>query len=173
MTVEFLAIIVAGFAGAGVALLIRKLTANRAPRWLLGALAGGAMLAMAIWNEYAWYPRLVEGMPEGAVIAQTLPSTSPLRPWAFVFPMIDRAYVVDARQARRHPVVSDLVIVPVFRFERWAETRDILTAFDCAGSRRADITAGTSFSDSGELLGGTWTDVPPDDPVLRAACDGG
>jgi hypothetical protein len=87
--------------------------------------------------------------------------------------MIDSALVVDRRQNRSHPQKADLIITPVYLLERWANTRNVVVAFDCGAARRVDITPGITFSDSGELQGGTWVQVAPDDPVLRAACDGG
>jgi len=173
MTFELLAVFVAGICGVAAAMLLRKLTRNAAPRWLLGTFAGLGMIGMAIYNEYAWYPRLVDGMADGQVIAATDRSTSALRPWAYLVPMIDSALVIDQRQHRSHPQKADLIITPVYRLERWANTRNVVVAFDCGASRRVDLTPTISFSDSGELQGGTWVQVASDDPVLRAACDGG
>lgn len=173
MTFELLAVFVAGICGAAAAMLLRRVTRDAAPRWLIGTFAGIAMIGMAIWNEHAWFPRLEQGVTEGQIIAETFATTSALRPWAYLFPVIDQALVVDTRQARIHPQNTDLVIVPVYRLQRWLNTRNIVVAFDCAASARVDLAPGITFSDSGELQGGSWVRLSSDDPVLRAACDGG
>ena len=45
MVFELIATIVAGFAGAGVALLLNKIFGGRLPRWIMPVAAGAAMLA--------------------------------------------------------------------------------------------------------------------------------
>jgi hypothetical protein len=173
VTFELLAVFVAGICGVTAAMVLRKITRDAAPRWLMGAFGGLAMIAMSIWNEYSWSPRLLDGMTEEQVVAQTIANPSAFRPWSYVFPMVDTALVIDRRQNRTHPQKADLVITPVYRLERWSTTRNVVVAFDCGASRRVDLTPDITFSDSGELQGGTWVQVSSDDPVLRAACDGG
>lgn len=173
MTFEFLAILIAGIAGAGIGLMLRKLTARRAPKWLVPALAGVGMLTASIWSEYSWFPRLQAGIPPGVVLAQTGKGTSPLRPWTYAVPLITEAWLVDTRKAMRNPGAPDLVLAPVWRFARWQKDREILVMFDCANARRVDLTEGVTFSDTGVLAGGTWVPLAADDPVLAAACHGG
>lgn len=173
MTIEFLAAIVAAFFGAGIGLILRKLSGGRLPRWLMPVMAGLGMIGFSVYSEYGWYPRLQAGLPQGAVIAQTYDSPSPLRPWTYVFPLTDRALVVDTRRSLRNDAAPDLVMTQVFQFRRWQETRDIMVVFDCAVPRRVDVTANVRIDDDGNMSGGTWVPLDPNDPVLRTACDGG
>ena len=55
MFLELLAVIIAGFAGAGVMMLVAKLAGNRLPRWLVPVAAGAAMLGTTISSEYSWF----------------------------------------------------------------------------------------------------------------------
>lgn len=173
MTFEFLAILIAGIAGAGIGLLLRKLTGQRLPNWMVPALAGLGMIVASIWSEYSWFPRLRAGIPPGVVLAQTGSGSSPLRPWTYALPLVTEAWLVDTRKAMRNPGAPDLVLVPVWRFARWQNDQETLVMFDCAGARRVDVTQGVSFSDTGVMTGGTWVPVAAEDPVLTAACHGG
>lgn len=173
MTIELLAVLVAAVAGGGVGLILRRLSGGRLPRWIVPALAAAGLLGMAVYSEYSWYPRLRAGLPEGVVVAQTVESRAPWRPWALVWPLTEGAILVDTRRTLHHPARPDLVITQVWRFARWQGAREIMVAFDCTGARRVDVTEGVRFSDAGELSGGAWVPLAPDDPVLRAACEGG
>lgn len=173
MLMEFLAILVAGAFGAGVGLMLRKLTVRRLPKWLVPALAGLAMIGMSIWSEYSWFPRLQAGVPEGVVVAQTNGGASPLRPWTYALPLVTSAHLVDTRKSLRNPAAPDLVLTQVWRFARWQNDQEIMVMFDCAGARRVDVTRSVQFSDSGEMSGGTWVPLTPADPVLKAACQEG
>lgn len=173
MTFEFLAILIAGVGGAGIGLLLRRLSGHRLPKWLAPALAGLGMLGASVWSEYGWFPRLQAGIPEGVELARIGESSSPLRPWTYAFPLVTEAWLVDTRKALRNPQAPDLVLAPVWRFARWQKDQEILVMFDCAGARRVDVTEGVTFSDTGTLSGGTWVALDAGDPVLAAACHGG
>ena len=170
MTFELLAILIAGIGGAGVGLFLRKLMRGAAPRWLVPAVAGLCMIAMSIWSEYNWYPRLQAGIPPGVVVAQTNATSSPLRPWTYAVPLVTSAWLVDTRRSLRNPGAPDLVLTQVWRFARWQGSQEIMVMFDCAGARRVDVTPDVTFSDTGEMAGGTWVPLNASDPVLQAAC---
>jgi len=48
MYVDIITIIAAGFAAAGVALILNRLTGRRLPRWIIPAFAGAGMIAMSL-----------------------------------------------------------------------------------------------------------------------------
>ena len=173
MTLELVATMVAGVVGAGVGIILRSWLKDRAPRWIGPAMAGAAMIAMSIWQEYSWLPRLKDGMPPGVVIAEVAESTSPMRPWTYLVPLVSQAWVVDTRRTLINPNNPDVLIAHVLRYGRWKDTTDALVAFDCAAPARVDITEEIRFDDSGKMLGGTWVPLATEDKILRAACDGG
>ena len=173
MTLEFIAAIAAAFLGAGLGMILRWLSRGLLPRWIVPALAGAGMLGFSIWNEYAWYPRLVAGLPAGATVAEAGESRAPWRPWTHVVPLVERAVVVDHRRSMRNETAPDLLLTEVFLFGRWQDTRSQMVMFDCARPARVDVTAAVAFDADGTLRGGTWTPLDRDDPVLRTACDGG
>lgn len=172
MTVEILAILIAGVAGAGVGLILRKLMRGL-PNWLIPAMAGGFMICMSIWSEYSWFPRLQAGIPPGVVLAQTNDGASPFRPWTYVVPLVTSAFLVDTRKSMRNPAAPDLVLTQVWRFARWQGNQEIMVMFDCAGARRVDVTPNVTFTETGQMSGGTWVPLDPGDKILQAACHGG
>jgi len=173
MTLELVATMVAGVVGAGVGIILRSWLKDRAPRWIGPAMAGAAMIAMSIWQEYSWLSRLEGGMPPGVVVAEVAMTTSPLRPWTYLAPLANEAWVVDTRRTLINPDNTQILITQVLRYGRWKDTTDALVAFDCAAPARVDITADVRFDDGGKMSGGTWIALSNDDRILRAACDGG
>jgi hypothetical protein len=173
MTFELVAILIAGFGGAGVGLFLTRVLKLPLPRWFAPVLAGLCMIAMSIWSEYNWFPRLKAGIPPGVVLADTGATASPLRPWTYAFPLVTEAFLVDTRRWDRNPQAPDLVLAQVFRFARWQGNQEMLVMFDCAKAQRVDVTANVTFSETGEMSGGTWVPLDPADPILKAACHGG
>lgn len=170
MLFELIAAIVAGFAGAGVILLLNRMLRGRLPRWLMPVAAGGAMIATAIANEYGWYPRTVGALPEGLEVATTVKETAVYRPWTYVAPFVTRFIAVDVGSMRRNDSVADQRIVDVYAFARWTPPRKLGVAVDCAAGRRADLGEGVVFAADGRIEGVTWRDVGTDDPIVQTAC---
>lgn len=170
MFYELMAVIAIGFGGAGVALLVRRLTGGALPRFFVPATAGLGMFAFAIWAEYSWFARTSGGLPQGMEIVATSSDASALRPWTYVAPMTTRFAAVDLAGARRNPAAPEQVMIETFLFERF---RPIVTApflVDCAASRRADIADGASFDAQGRVLDPDWGAADADDPLIAAAC---
>ena len=62
-----LAIVVAGLGAAGIAMLLRKLTGNRLPKWIIPALGGLGMLSYQIYYEYSWFEHQLQRQPAESV----------------------------------------------------------------------------------------------------------
>ena len=174
MLLEFIAIIFAGVGAGGVARLADVITGRKLlPAWIVPAGAGAGMLLTAIYLEYTWADRATASMPEGTVIASFNENRAWFRPWSYVWPVSNRLIAIDHRVTQRHPDHPDLVLTGVILRERWAPAFGFTSIFDCAGNRRADVSEGTRLSEDGAPEGVEWFTLSPDDPVLRAACDGG
>jgi hypothetical protein len=173
VTLELLATAIAAIAAAGVAMALRALSRGRLPGWIVPAAAGLGMAAFTIWSEYAWEARAKAGLPPGFVVAAAPDERSVFRPWTWVVPLTTHMLVVDRNQTRRHPAAGELAMTRLVSLGRWRANAERLAVLDCARNARVDVTEGVVFSDAGEMSGGAWTPVAPDDPVLRAACDGG
>lgn len=169
MLFELIAVVVAGFAGAGIALLARR-AFSLLPRWLVPLFAGAAMLATAISLEYSWYGRTVAGLPEGVEVGLAHENRAPWRPWTYAVPYVDRFIAVDRRSALTHEAAPGQRIVNLYVFGRWAPTQRVRAVFDCEAGRRADLVAGVRLAEDGAIEGATWHETGLDDPVTRAAC---
>lgn len=171
MVFELIAVIVAGFAGAGVALLLNRLLGGRLPRWLTPVAAGAAMLGVTIANEYGWYGRTLATLPEGFVVAHTVEDRAFYRPWVHVVAYVSRFLAVDAESLRTNPAQPGQRLADVYAFGRWAQPVRVTVAVDCRRGRRADVGEGTELAEDGALVGVSWREVPESDPVLRTVCD--
>ncbi|MBM9596057.1 hypothetical protein [Roseitranquillus sediminis] len=171
MGIELIAVVVAGMAGAGVALLLVR-TVRSLPRWLVPIAAGAAMFTTAIALEYGWYGRTVAGLPDRMEVVVTRENQAPFRPWTYVAPYIDGFVAVDTGSVRTNEAAPDQRLVDLLVFGRWVPVRRVPAIFDCAGGRRADVVEGVTFAEDGAVQGASWVETGLDDPVTRAACAG-
>lgn len=169
MFYELIAVVAAGFAGGGFALMARH-TIKRLPRWLVPITAGSAMLLVAISLEYSWFERTRDGLPEGVEVALTRENTAPWRPWTYVHPFVDGFVAVDAASMRTHEAQPDQRLLDVLVFKRWTPPSRISAVFDCADGRRADLVGRATLGADGTVTGATWHEAGLDHPVTRIAC---
>ena len=170
MLFELIATVVAGFAGAGCALILNKLIGGRLPRWIMPVAAGAAMLGTAIANEYGWYARTAAGLPEGLEVAMTVEDRAIYRPWGYLFPFVSRFLAVDTANARTHASRPGQKLVDVYAFGRWSAPQSRPVMVDCAGGRRADIPPGTTIAPDGSFEGLVWRETGADDEVVATVC---
>ena len=173
MFLELVATFVAGFAGAGIVLILNKLLRGRLPRWLMPVAAGAAMIATTIGNEYGWYPRAQSNLPKGLEIVETVESQAWYRPWTYGKPYVERFVAVDVTSVKSHPEKPDQKLTDIYLFGRWSPVHKVPVLADCAGQRRAALTDAISFDQDGRVVGAVWADVPADDPVLVSICGAG
>lgn len=172
MGIELIAAFVAAVACAGVAMILRKLTRERLPKWITPAAAGAGMIAFAVWSEYDWFSRLEAALPEGTTIVWKDDSPSPLRPWTMVVPMTKGFTVMDTRRLAPHPDNPALILAPVFAFARWQNVKEGFMVVDCAARQSALLTETVRIDAAGQLTGAAWTPMEADDGIGRAACSG-
>jgi hypothetical protein len=168
MFIDFIATVSAGFALAGVALILRSLTRRWLPAWIVPAAAGLGMLTFAVWNEYTWYPRTAGALPEGVVVARAREETAPWRPWTYMRPIVTRFSAVDTRLNRTNPEAPGQVLTSVLLMGRWQPSLSVPVVFDCPGGRRAALTGDAPLE--GEL---DWEQLPATDETLLVACKAG
>jgi hypothetical protein len=166
-------------AGAGVACIIfianhlsGRFSGRKLPTWVLPAAIGLAMLGYSIWNEYTWFPRMRDALPEGVVVASAPTERAMYRPWSYLFPSVSRFIAVDRATAARSTSEPQVFVANAVVFQRWQPERRIPQAFDCANNARADLMDGATLSTDGVLKGAEWQKAD-DDPLVAAACSGG
>jgi len=170
MFVELIATLVAGLAGAGLVMLINRLLGGRLPRWFAPVAAGAAMLVTTIANEYGWYERTRNTLPDEVIVAQTVENQTFYRPWTYVVPFVERFVAVDMASLQTHPAQPGLRLVETYFFGRWSPVNKLPVLADCTALRRAPLIDGVGFDDSGVISGVTWTHVSAEDPIVATVC---
>ena len=173
MFVELIATLVAGVAGAGLVMLINRMLGGRLPRWFAPVAAGLAMLVTTISNEYGWYDRTRQTLPDELVVAQTVENQAFYRPWTYIVPFVERFVAIDMASLQTHPAQPDLRLVEAYFFGRWSPVNKLPVIADCTALRRAALVDGVSFEAEGEVTGITWTHVSAEDPIVSTVCETG
>lgn len=169
MIFELISVVVAGFVGAGLALILRRVF-RRLPRWLTPVCIGAGMLIVTLANEYGWYGRQVAGLPETAEVAEIHEVRSRIRPWTLIRPFSNRFITVDHTSRQTHTVRPELRMVDLFLFARWQPVTMVQAVFDCANGRRIDLREGVQFGADGSVTGANWIETGMEDPVTATAC---
>lgn len=173
MLMDLIATIAAGVGLVGLVIVIRHLTKGRLPKWTVPAAFGAGMLLFSTWNEYTWYDRTTEALPEQVVILSSPTDRAALRPWTYLFPVstrfmaFDRVGMIVSQSDSRYRRADVMVV------QRWQQTTRIPLAFDCTEARRADLIEGGMLAPDGTLTGTEWLTVDPTDALQRAACQEG
>ena len=171
MFVELIATVFAGIGCAGIIILLNKLSGRRLPKWLMPVAAGAGMIGMTISNEYTWFGRTAERLPDGVEIALTVDEQSWLRPWTQLRPYTKRFVAVDVAGLRRNAAQPDQRLVDLYFFGRWSPVNLTPMLLDCAGARSAVLIDGAEFAADGTVSDADWQAMPAGDPILAMVCE--
>ncbi|MEI4234288.1 hypothetical protein [Roseovarius sp. D22-M7] len=166
MFFELIATVAAGMAAAGLALILGHLSGGRLPRWFIPVAAGAAMLGYAIWSEYSWAGRTVEGLPEGVEVLTTVEETRFWKPWTYVVPQTTRIMALDRAGVQTNPDASGILLADLYLFARWTPPAKRPQLVDCEAGARADVSR-AALADPDAA---TWRSVGADDPLMEALC---
>ena len=169
---EFVGTITVAVAVAGVVHMLVRASGGRLPAYLVPASAGIGMLTFVIYMEYSWSGRIIDQLPEEATVASRNATTSWFRPWTYVAPLTTRMTVVDHRFDRTNADFPGIILTRLVLLGRWDPARPVPVVFDCIEGRRADMRDTVRFGEDGAIEGADWLRMAPDDPLLRAVCDG-
>ena len=170
MLLELIATVTAAVGAGGVAVLLRRLTFGRLGRWIVPVAAGAAMLGVTVVNEYSWYDRTRENLPEGVVVAHAHEFQKIYKPWTYLFPYVDRFAAVDQASVRAHTDRPARRIVKLLFYGRWSQPRQTTVVVDCDQQLRAQLTGDVRFGPDGQLANVDWRKVAADDPIQRTSC---
>lgn len=171
MFIELIATIFAGIACAGLAMLLNIVTGRRLPKWITPVVAGLGMIAMTIFNEYTWFDRTAEQLPDGITIAMTVEEQGWFRPWTQIWPYTERFVAVDTATARKNQNLPDQRIADLYFFGRWSPVNQAPLLVDCAMSRSALLIDGADFAPDGTVADADWQTMPDNDPILKLVCE--
>ncbi|WP_282118654.1 hypothetical protein [Ruegeria atlantica] len=170
MFLELIGTIFAGFAFAGIVMVLNKVTGGRLPRWMTPVAAGLGMIGMTITSEYSWYDRTRDTLPEGMTVIQEVESRAFYRPWTYAVPFVDRFAAIDTGSVRTNEQVPEQRLVELYFFGRWAPVSKLPVVVNCKEFSRANLADGAEFADDGRLLNADWIDVTASDPIVEATC---
>ena len=171
MFIELIATVFAGFACAGIAMFLNIITGKRLPKWILPVAAGLGMLGMTISNEYTWFDRTAETLPEGITIAMKVDEQSWGRPWTQLWPYTKRFVAVDTATAQTNENLPDQRLADLYFFGRWSPVNQAPMLFDCTGARSALLIDGATFAADGTVTDADWQQMPAGDPILKLVCE--
>jgi len=132
----------------------RKAGLSPAP-WLLPAGIGLSMVMYSVWNDYAWYSRAVERLPQGAQVLLVGRASQPWAPWTYLAPVEVRFAALDPGQIRE--AEGGTRQAPIMLVERRGQTVIVPQVFDCAAGRIRPAR-------------GEWAPAAQDDPAFAAVC---
>ncbi|MGI9508359.1 MAG: hypothetical protein ACR2QJ_03295 [Geminicoccaceae bacterium] len=170
MLFNLLGTIIVGIAAAGTVMLAHRLFGRRPAGWMVPVAAGGAMLAFHIWNEYTWFERTADVLPDDVVVAQSYDYKTPFQPWTLLVPRINRFTALDQGSIRRNDKAPDYVMADVFLVKRLDPTAKVTQIYDCRGARRADVDPGSSVDERGLPVDAAWTDTDLNTPLFKLVC---
>lgn len=170
---ELLATIIAGVGAAGIALLLRKLTRQRLPKYWVPIFAGLGMLTFQIHGEYNWFQHQSSLLPEGVVVVRTIDSTSWWRPWSYLKPHTFQFVAMDGKNASSNQHNPDLKLVDLYFFEHRQPARRIKQVIHCGLQKRAVYSDTLRLPIAGEQVDATWQPLAADDVLLQQLCKTG
>lgn len=172
MLLQLVGTVFAGIGAAGMMMLVNKATGSRLPKWTVPAAAGATMIGMAMSNEYTWYDRVKEQLPEGTVVINTVEAKAFYKPWTYVRPYTIRFMAVDTANMMSPDATPDQKIAPVFFYDRFQNPRSAPFAVNCARNERAFLAGGAEVDKDGVVTGAQWEPLDADDPMILAVCGG-
>lgn len=166
---HLIAAIVAAVAGAGIALLLRSLSRNRLPKWIIPVFAGLGMLGYTIYYEYTWFQTSQARLPQGSVVVSSEEGHMLWRPWTLRFPMPLAYTVLDNTNAQIQDTPQGrLARFVLYRFEKQHLTSTVKSAkYQLLCNERAMFR----LNDAGEAKMETLTELQADSPLYHAICN--
>lgn len=152
----------AGLGSAGVALLTRRLSKGRVPRWAVPAAAGLGILGYQVYFEYTWVEHRLAQLPPDAQLIETWSTPAFWRPWTHLWPMTTGFTVVDTNSLASTRIGDDKVVRFVaYHFERDALERMHHRPYllNCASGERVPLAGnGNPVMEALEVLeqGSPW-----------------
>ncbi len=92
---HLLAVFIIGLCVGAFAFLLRKLSRNRLPSWLVPVCAGLGMLGYLAYYDYTWFEFKSSQLPVETVVIEQERSSHFFRPWSYVLPAVSSFAVID------------------------------------------------------------------------------
>ncbi|MDY0073854.1 MAG: hypothetical protein RBR77_14570 [Thauera sp.] len=168
MTWHLLAVFISGLSLGGIAYLLRSLSRQRLPKWLIPAFAGAGMLGYLAYYDYTWYDFKRSQLPAGALVFDTTRGSSFFKPWSYVSPAINAFSVADGNFRAQDQAGTQVVEYLAYEFSKdpVERMRTRLHVLNCSSFERVSIDPEHPQAKA-EL-----SRISSADPVFVAACEG-
>lgn len=108
----------AGIGSAGIALILRSLTRQKLPKWIVPVFAGAGMLTYQIYSEYSWLQHKQTQLPPNSEVISVQQGAMVWRPWSYLYPLDVSFTVIDGAHISTTQVGEDRVAEFIlYRFE--------------------------------------------------------
>lgn len=94
---HLLAVFIIGLCVGAFAFLLRKLSRNRLPSWIIPVFAGLGMLGYLAYYDYTWFEFKRSQLPTESVVVEQGRGNSFFRPWSYVMPSVSSFVVLDGK----------------------------------------------------------------------------
>lgn len=166
---HLVAAISAALAGAGIALVLRNLSRNWLPKWIIPVFAGLGMLGYTVHYEYTWFDTKQARLPEGSVVVSNEEGDMLWRPWTMVWPMPLVYTVLDSVNVQLEEADDRgrIARFTLYRFEKHHLMSTVKNAHYLAlCSERVMFR----LNEQGEAKYETMTKMDADAPLYRRLC---
>lgn len=116
---HLVALVIAGLGAGGIGYLLRRLSKQKLPAWIVPAFAAAGMLSYQINFEYSWLSHKKSQLPAGSVVVAVEEEQQPLRPWTYLHPLTVGMSVVDTKNIQQvEQPGENIKQFILYRFER-------------------------------------------------------
>lgn len=167
---ELVATVFAGLGAAGIALMLRKISGQKLPRYLVPVFAGLGMLVFQIYGEYNWYSHQLSLLPKDVVVVKAVEEQINWKPWTYIKPQISRFMAVDVKNSAANSNNTSLVLANLYLFERRQAAMNVKLVIDCQAQKRANFTEQLVLPAPGEASGADFITISDDEKTLLSVC---
>lgn len=164
---HFVATVTAGLGAAGIALILRSLTRQKAPKWLIPVFGGLGMLSYQIYTEYTWFDHKVSMLPPSAIVVDSQQEQVIWRPWSMFKAQTTVFTVLDGQPQTVDTGQQDVRQVLLYRFEKGVVDKVVTQPF-LIHCQRNEMVA---LSPAGAVVEAGVRRLSPTSVLWKAVCE--
>jgi hypothetical protein len=163
---HLLAVFIAGLSLGGMAYLLRQLSRQRLPKWIIPVFASIGMLGYLAYYDYTWYEFKTQQLPADAIVIDSTRNTSFFRPWSYVAPAVSAFRVADGQFTTREQAGARIVEYLVYEFTK-DPTEHMQVRLHVLNCERHEVVS----VDRKRPENGPYLDpISPGNPIYRKYC---